>query len=158
MAFPNAVRADAVLGGWQFQGWFEGQTGDALGFGNAIFNGDTQGVELPLEQRRAERWFNTEAGFNRAANRVLANNIQGLSTRFNGIRADGINNFDMSMFKNLRISERFKAQFRLGAFNALNHVQFDTPNTNPVNAAFGSVTAEKGHGQRQVTVGFKVLF
>src|SRR5262249_2375537 len=25
--------AQAVFGGWQLQGWFEGQTGDALGFG-----------------------------------------------------------------------------------------------------------------------------
>ena len=80
---------------------------------------------------------------------MLANNIQGLSTRFNGVRADGINNFDLSLFKNVRFKERVTAQFRLEGFNALNHVQFDLPNKNPVNAAFGSITAEKGHGQRQ---------
>ena len=157
--FPNMPFAtEAIFGGWQLQGWFEGQTGDALGFGNSIFNGDVRGIELPVEQRRAERWFNTDAGFNRSAAQVLANNIQGLSTRFNGVRADGINNFDLSLFKNVRIKERLTAQFRLEGFNALNHVQFDVPNTTPVNAAFGSVTAEKGHGQRQITMGVKVLF
>src|SRR5262249_33091232 len=149
---------DALFGGWQLQGWFEGQTGDTLGFGNAIFIGDLHNIELPVSDRRAERWFNTDAGFNRNSALQLANNIQGLSTRFNGVRADGINNFDLSLFKNFRITERLKAQFRLENFNALNHVQFAAPNTNPVSAAFGSITAEKGHGQRQITLGFKVLF
>ena len=150
--------AEAILGGWQLQGWFEGQTGDALGFGNAIFNGDLHNIELPVSQRRAERWFNTDAGFNRNSAQVLANNIQTLSTRFNGVRADGINNFDVSLFKNLKIKERYNAQFRLENFNALNHVQFAGPNTTPINAAFGSITGEKGHGQRQITLGVKLLF
>jgi hypothetical protein len=149
---------EAIFGGWQFQGWFEGQSGDTLGFGNSIFNGDVHNIEIPVEQRRAERWFNTDVGFNRISTQVLANNIQGLSTRFNGVRADGINNFDLSLFKNIRIKERVTTQFRLESFNSLNHVQFDVPNTTPVNAAFGSVTAQKGHGQRQITVGIKVLF
>jgi hypothetical protein len=149
---------DAVLGGWQLQGWFEGQTGDTLGFGNAIFNGNLKDIPIPVSQRRAERWFNTDAGFNRNSAQVLANNIQTLSTRFTGVRADGINNFDLAMFKNLKIKERYTAQFRIENFNALNHVQFGGPNTTPINAAFGSITGEKGHGQRQITLGVKLLF
>ncbi len=152
------LAAEAVLGGWQLQGWFEGQTGETLGFGNAIFTGNLHDIELPIADRRAERWFNTEAGFNKNSALALANNIQTLSTRFNGVRADGINNFDLSMFKSLRIKENIKAQFRIENFNALNHVQFAGPNTTPTAAAFGSITAEKGHGQRQITLGFKLLF
>ena len=150
--------AEAVFGGWQLQGWFEGQTGETLGFGNAIFTGNLKDIELPVSERRAERWFNTAAGFNRDSTQVLANNIQTLSPRFNGVRADGINNFDLSMFKSLRIGEKMKAQFRIENFNALNHVQFAGPNTTPTAAAFGSITGEKGHGQRQITLGFKLLF
>lgn len=149
---------DAIFGGWQLQGWYEGQTGDTLGFGNAIFNGDIKSVELPVSERRAERWFNADAGFNRNSAQVLANNIIGISTRFNGIRADGINNFDLSLFKNFRIKERGTIQVRIENYNALNHVQFGAPNTNPVNAAFGSITGEKGHGQRQITLGVKAVF
>ena len=147
-----------IIGGWQFQGMYEGQTGQALGFGNAIFNGDLHDIELPLGQRRAERWFNTDAGFNRDNTKSLGSNIQRFSSRFNGVRRDGINNFDLSMIKNFRIRERFKAQFQLEAFNALNHVQFDNPNTGPANSAFATVTGENGHGQRQVTLGLKLLF
>ena len=44
------------------------------------------------------------------------------------------------------------------SFNALNHVQFANPNTTPTSSAFGSITEEKGHGQRQLTFALKVLF
>lgn len=150
--------SEAVFGGWQLQGWYEGQTGDVLGFGNAIFTGNLKDIEIPVNQRRAERWFNTDAGFNRNSAQVLVNNIVGLSSRFNGVRADGINNFDLSMFKNFRIKERATLQVRVENYNALNHVQFAGPNTNPINAAFGTITGEKGHGQRQMTFGAKLVF
>ncbi|MEK7408710.1 MAG: TonB-dependent receptor [Acidobacteriota bacterium] len=147
-----------VIGGWQLQGWFEGQTGQVLGFGNAILYGSLKDVPLPAGQRSAERWFNTGAGFERDPRKQLASNIQTFPSRFSGIRGDGINNFDLSLFKNFRIREGLKAQFRLEAFNALNHVQLGGPNTSPTSTAFGSITGEKGHGQRQVTLALKVLF
>ena len=146
------------IGGWQFQGWFEGQTGDTLGFGNAIFNGDLHDIPLPVSERRAERWFNTEAGFERDNQKQLNNNIQTFPSRFSGIRSDGINNFDLSLFKSFRVREKLKAQFRMEAFNTLNHVQFDAPNTGPASTTFGTITVEKGHGQRQLTFGLKLLF
>ena len=155
----NANRiVDGLFGGWQLQGWYEGQTGDALGFGNALFTGDLKNIPIPVSERRAERWFNTEAGFNRNPQEQLASNLQTLSSRFTGIRADGINNWDLSFFKNFRIAERATAQFQFQSYNALNHVQFGGPDTNPINTAFGTVVDEKGHGQRQITLGFKLLF
>ena len=65
---------------------------------------------------------------------------------------------DSSMFKNFKVNERITAQFRFETYNTANHVQFAAPNTNPVSTAFGTVTAEKGHGQRQLTFGAKLLF
>ena len=150
---------DGFLGGWQFQGWFEGQTGQALGFGNAIFRGDLADIPIfPVSDRRAERWFNVDAGFERDNAKALASNIRRLSTRFSGIRGDGINNFDVSLFKNFKIKERVTLQYRLETFNTLNHVQFANPNTTPTNSAFGTITGEKGHGQRQITMGLKLMF
>jgi hypothetical protein len=151
-------RLDALVGGWQVQGWFEGQSGDALGFGNAIFYGKLSDIPLAVGDRRAERWFNVDAGFEHDSRRALASNLRKFSTRFSDVRADGINNFDLSLFKNFRISERFKGQFRMETFNTLNHVQFDVPNTTPTSTAFGTITAEKGHGQRQLTFGMKLIF
>ena len=150
---------NAILGGWSVQGWFEGQTGDALGFGsNAIFNGNLKNIVLPRAQRSVERWFNTEAGFERDSAKQLGQNIQSFPIRFSGIRADGINNFDLSMFKTFRLRERLRAQFRLETFNSLNHVQLAAPDTTPTSTAFGTITGEKGHGQRQLTLAVKVMF
>jgi hypothetical protein len=150
---------DALAGGWTLQGWFEGQTGDALGFGtNTIFYGNLGDIALPVSERSADRWFNTDAGFEKDPAKQLAQNIQTFPSRFNGIRADGINNFDVSIFKNFRITERLRAQFRLETFNTLNHVQFGAPNTTPTNTAFGTITGEKGHGQRQLTLALKLIY
>src|SRR5205085_10851595 len=39
-----------------------------------------------------------------------------------------INSWDMSLLKTFKVKERVNLQFRLDAFNALNHTQFDTVN------------------------------
>jgi hypothetical protein len=149
---------DFLAAGWQLQVWFEGQTGDTLGFGNAIFRGSLKDIPLPVSERRAERWFNVDAGFERDPRLQLQYNIRAFPTRFSGIRADGINNFDASFFKSFPIREGWRFQFRMEAYNTLNHVQFAAPNTTPTSSAFGSITSEKGHGQRQVTFAGKLIF
>jgi hypothetical protein len=40
-----------------------------------------------------------------------------------------LDNWDMSLFKNLSIKERFRAQLRLEAFNAFNQTEWGTFNT-----------------------------
>jgi hypothetical protein len=156
---PNAKGVlGAILSGWQIQTMYEGQSGDPLGFGNAIFNGDLHGIALPVSQRTAERWFNTDAGFDRESRNQLASNIRTFPTRFSGIRADGVNNFDSSMFKTFRVTERVRAQLRFETYNTMNHVQFDAPNTKVTNSSFGAVTQEKGSGQRTLTLGLKVIY
>jgi len=149
---------DLLVGGWQIQFLYEGQSGQALGFGNAIFRGRLADIPLPVGQRKAERWFNVDAGFERNPARQLASNIRAFPLRFSGVRSDGINNLDASFMKRFRLSEKVSAQFRMEGINALNHVQFANPDTTPTSAAFGSITAEKGHGQRQINFVFKVVF
>ncbi|MCU0246406.1 MAG: hypothetical protein MUC42_07515, partial [Bryobacter sp.] len=149
---------DAFIGGWQLQAWLEGQSGQALGFGNVSFYGSLADIPLPIGERSPNRWFNTDAGFERNNARALGSNIRTMSSRFTGVRSDGINNVDASLFKSFRVREGWSLQFRMESFNALNHVQFANPNTAPVNTAFGRVTAEKGHGQRQMTFALKLIF
>ena len=153
--------ADLAVGGWQFQGWFEGQSGEALGFGNAIVRGNLRDLVLPVGQRTTDAWFNLTAAntvFERDNAKQLASNVRTLPSRFSFIRADGTNNWDLSLFKNFRVTEKYKIQFRAESFNALNHVQFAGPTTGVTNTAFGTITGEKGHGQRQWTFGLKLMF
>jgi len=149
---------DTLVSGWQVQAAYEGQSGQPLGFGNAIFNGNLADVPLPVGERMAERWFNTEAGFERRAAFQLGGNWRQFPLRFSGIRGDGINNVDASFMKRFRITESVNAQFRMEAINAANHVQFADPNVTPTSTAFGSVSAEKGHGQRQINFVVKIIY
>lgn len=148
---------NGFISGWQFQGIYTLQSGAALGFGNAIFNGDLKNIRLSSGERNVGRWFNTGAGFERNSSLQLASNIRRLNSRFGGIRADGPNNYDLSFIKNTRLTEGTQLQFRAEAINALNHPQVTAPNTNPASTAFGQVTGEFAW-PRVIQFGMKVLF
>jgi hypothetical protein len=78
----------------------------------------------------------------------------------------GLSNFDMSLFKNIRASERFKAQFRAEFFNIFNHANFAPPTSenaalfnvsgNPVTSA-GLITSTVTTA-RQIQFGLKLLW
>jgi len=149
--------AGKIVSGWQVQGIYAGQSGQALGFGNAIFTGNLKDVVLPKSQRTVERWFNTAAGFERDTRRALSFNLRTISARFSGIRGDGINNWDLSVLKDTHVNETMKVQFRAEFLNALNHVLFSNPNTDPYNSAFGTITSEKGY-PRRIQLGLKFIY
>jgi len=149
--------AGKLISGWQVQGVYIGQSGQARGFGNAIFTGDLKNIPVPKSQRTVDRWFNTGAGFERNSARQLSFNVRTFNSRFSGVRGDGINTFNLSVIKNTSIRERMKVQFRVEAINAMNHVMFVNPNTNPASSAFGTVSDEKSTG-RAIQLGLKWLF
>ncbi len=131
-----------AIGGWQLNAVVQRQSGPPLGFGNAIFRGDLKNIALPKNQRSVDRWFNTDAGFERSAALQLASNIRTFPLRFSGIRADGQARWDLSLIKYFPIRERMKLQFRAEAYNAWNHPNLPGPNTAVTNTAFGTITGE----------------
>ncbi len=137
-SLPSPV--DFILGGWQFSGTVVRQAGAPLAFSNIIFNGSLKDISLPKDKRNADRWFNTDAGFEKNSKLQLANNIRGFPIRLSGARSDGQSTWNFSLLKNYRIWERLNAQFRIEAYNAWNHSSFDTPNRTPTNTAFGTIT------------------
>ena len=81
--------------------------------------------------------------FNTNNAQQLASNLRTLSQRFNGVRVDAYNFWDMSLLKNTKIHETMLLEFRAEALNIFNQVTFDAPNTAPTNTLFGQVTAQK---------------
>ena len=145
-----------LVEGWSVQGIYQGQSGPPIGFGNILFYGNIHDIVLPRAQRRVERWFNTEAGFERDVRKQLASNIRTFPLRLTGLRADGYNNWDLSLFKTIRVSERVRLQLRAEAQDAFNHAMFAAPNTTPTSTLFGQVTSIVGTEQRRVQVGAKL--
>jgi hypothetical protein len=71
----------------------------------------------------------------------------------------GMENFDIALLKNVRLTESRSLQFRLEAFNFLNHAQFFGPQAvdgNIDSAAFGHVVSAAA--PRLVQAGAKFMF
>jgi hypothetical protein len=76
----------------------------------------------------------------------------------------GINNWDIAVFKNIPIKERFKFQFRAEFYNAFNHTQFSTFDSTArfdatgaqINPQFGQYTAARD--PRLVQLSIRVQF
>ncbi len=60
------------------------------------------------------------------------------------IRGPSLANVDLSLFKNLPITERIRLQFRAEFFNVLNHTNFGTPGTTMGTGSFGVISATAG--------------
>ena len=148
-----------AFGGWQLQTIYQAQSGQPLDFGNVFFYGNVQDIPLPTSQKSVERWFNTNAGFETDSGKQPGSNIRTFPLRFNHIRSDGINNWNLSVIKNFKIWERTELQLRGEAVDAANATTFAVPNTAPSNSAFGQVTGMRNNGtQRRVTFLCKVTW
>ncbi len=130
--------ADRILGGWQLNAILNLQTGlpftPVLGFNNSR-SGNTQNPDRPspnqnfsgeLYPRTIDRWFDV------AAYTLPLAGTYGYSAR-NSLTGPNVRTVDMSLFKNISISENLRAQFRAEAFNLLNHANFGTPSFQTLN-------------------------
>jgi hypothetical protein len=146
-----------ALDSWQVSGVVTMQSGTPLGITlSTVTSVDITGTPtdsarvvmidnpiLPKDQRTFSRNFNT-AAFALPAIGTFGNAPKDV------IRGPGLNNWDMSLFKNFRLAkERLKMQLRGEFYNAFNHTQFTNWNVNATfntlgqqtNALFGQATA-----------------
>jgi hypothetical protein len=164
--------AQRVLDGWQLSGINIFQSGAPLGVTMTTTTGvDITGTAslsprpdvvanpvLPKDQRTFYQNFNT------AALRLPAVGTLGNAAP-NLFRGPGINNWDLSLIKNITVYERLHFQLRASAFNVFNHTQFTTVNTaatfNPAtgqqtNSKLGTFTA--ANDPRQMQLGLRLVF
>ena len=145
-----------IAGGWQLNSIYHWQSGTPLSFGNVILRGSLKDVPLSGDIRSVDRWFNVDL-FERATARQLQSNIRTFPLRFGNIRGDAQTKLDLSAIKMFDVTERIRLQFRAEAFNALNHVNFNAPNTTVTGSAFGTVTGQ-GSLSRQFQGVVKIIF
>jgi hypothetical protein len=150
----------AFIGGWQingiyiFQGGFpfSVQAADVGCLNDMPFCTTTNRADIVGDIHAGggtiERWFNTDA-FAQPGPGVLGNSGRNI------LRGPGINNLDLSLFKNFYAGDA-TLQFRIEAFNALNHPQFNAVSTNLTAPTFGVVTGARDG--RIVQLGVKVLW
>jgi hypothetical protein len=154
---------DLLLGGWQVNGITTLSTGTPLGISasnNAgIFNmairannNGTSGKLTGPVQDRLTAYFNKSV-FSQPTAFTFGN----MGPQLPDIRNDGMYNWDLSVFKNFRVTETLNVQFRAEALNAFNTPRFGNPNTSVTSSSFGVITSQ-ANAPRQIQFGLKLLF
>jgi outer membrane receptor protein involved in Fe transport len=132
-----------VLGGWQIAGVYHLQSGRTIDWGNRFYYGSSyDDIALPASEQTREHWFNT-ANFERnSALQPASFHRRVFPSRIDGLRADYMNQLDLSLQRQFALGGHLRFQARLDAINALNRVQWDRPNTDPTSSNFGVVTQQ----------------
>lgn len=151
---------NGFIGGWQLNGIYTYQSGFPLGWGNIIFTGNLDDIDLPASEQSPSRWINIDAGFNRVTAQQLVSNVRTFPLRLENVRAHGVNNVDLSVIKNITVRGKV-VELRFESLNAFNHPQFPggtSVSLGPTAANFGSITGstQQNYARRtQVALTFR---
>ena len=154
---------NAVLGGWQVNVIATEKTGFPLGLstlntsgsGSTTLRPNNDGQSAALYGpilNRLNRYFNTSV-FSQPAPFTFGNTGRTLPD----VRGPGMHNIDVSLFKNIKITEHVRGQLRGEAFNVLNQVVFAAPNTNLASNQFGVISSQS-NTPRDIQVALKIIF
>ena len=157
-----------VLGGWEISGITTIQSGQPLtiyqnadpfsNYNSTLGAGDGGlGIYYPRADRTStaisypktvSQWFNPSA---------FTDAVGHFGTSTNGqILGPGQQVWDIGFIKNISISERFRLQFRGEFFNAFNHANFNSVDSNVDDPSFGSLT--NTHLPRNIQLALKLYF
>lgn len=151
---------NAIFGGWStnfiasfmtgnlFSVTVAGDRANVGGFPFQRANRTCDG-NLPRSERTIDRYFDTSCF------QITPLGTFGNSGR-NIIEIPGLNNWDVSLLKDTRISERVRLQFRAEFFNIFNHAQFNAPDTNANSAFAGQIRSARD--ARISQLGLKLLW
>jgi hypothetical protein len=164
--------AAAIIGGWQLNGittYRSGRpfdlrlafdnTNDGQRGGSQVLRPNVAGDPFPSGfNKTAGKYFNTDAIV------VPPEFTYGTSGR-NPLIGPSLQTWDFGLFKNIRVTEKTRFQFRAELFNAFNNVNFSNPTGNgnsmgPQGAAtpgFGQISSTVTE-QRQIQFGLKYIF
>jgi hypothetical protein len=178
--------AGHVLGGWQYQGLWAMQsgahftpycpTGTACDFNRDGTRNDRPDALMNHFDASRSQWMNGwfHAGTSPAPCRFGAAGSGCLFTTpcvpcdgnlsRNTFEGPGLYDTDQSLFKNIKMTERFNFQFRFEVFNAFNHANFKLPSS-ATGANFANQITKTNFGQsageiapRHIQFGLKLLW
>jgi hypothetical protein len=150
-----------VLGGWQIAATYEFQNGPLLGWGNLFYYGDLGKFEeeAAAGTKTLDRWFNTALPFERTASALpAAFHVRVFPRFFNGLRADGLNQWNANVVREIRIRERLRFQLRGDAINVQNRSQMNAPDLSPTSTNFGKITSQTSSLNRFYQVQMRLQF
>jgi outer membrane receptor protein involved in Fe transport len=158
--------ADLVLGGWQINSvttWLSGLpfTPTASGANCSVNSGPCRPDRVgdpDVDNKNRNHWFRGGIGSGTPWAKAAAGSF-GDAGR-NSLRGPGFLQTDLSLFKNFRLTESAKLEFRAEAFNIFNKVNLGQPNDQVDSADVGRITslAPQSGRMRQWQFGLRFSF
>jgi len=158
-----------VVGGWQLSWIYQYQTGALISWSNMFYYGSVDDIVKALNHDDAHAknihvWFDPTADYSNVVNPSYSASgappagfvgFEGRSAYQPGtyqarvfpqyidaLRADGIRNWDVRIYRRFNIYERLNANFSVDMLNLTNHTQFAGPNLTLTASNFGTVTSQ----------------
>jgi hypothetical protein len=161
LAVENKV-ANAIVGNWQVNGIMTLRTGSPFTLGTnqcvGSFNNCTPDLvaganpnDAPSGGRNANQWFNIAA-----VTKPAPGTPGNLGLQTNNVPGQAY--MDLSLFKAVNLTERFKMQFRAEAFNLTNTPQFGSPNRTQGDPNFGRIFDTQQGTQRRTQFALRFMF
>lgn len=158
---------DAAIGGWQFNGTYEWQSGEPFLLSPTqawYFAGDITQVQSHTGENNAQgqKYGIDVPAFNTAGILRLNNfntGLRNVPTALDNLRNQPFLNVNLSLSKSFNFGEKRKLQFRAEALNAFNKPYFGNGiGLDPNNAGtFGLVTTQRNN-PRDIQIGMKFVF
>ncbi len=151
-----------IAGGWQIAGTYEFQPGPLLGWGNLFYKGDINTFEKDSSlggSKTLDQWFNTNLPYEKlAANQPAAFHVRVFPRFFNGLRADGLSQYNANLLREFKIVEGVRFQIRMDVINLQNRSQMSPPDLSPVSTNFGRVTSQTSSLNRFYQIQGRIQF
>ncbi len=163
---PSSTVVRKILERWQVNGLVTYASGQPLSIGIPYdFSGtgsgnrpDCTGLTTPGFDQTIDHWIDPARYSIPAPDEVVVSNFHfGNCSATPGPRAPGISLWDMSLFKQIPVTETKQFQFRVEAFNIWNKPQFGAPDTNVGHSSFSSISSLASPA-RQVQLALKFFF
>jgi hypothetical protein len=154
---PRAV--DLIVGGWTFTTSTRIYSGRPLFFNqNLIVDGNPK-ISNPTNTM----WFDITKfhPVPTSADPALPPNLHKRDNpwTFDGLYGPSVWQSDLTMSKSFRLTERFKLEARVEAYNVFNRIQFANPTTDFTSTNFGKITAKLvAYNGREVQYGLRLVF
>lgn len=160
---------DHVAGGWQLSWIYQYQTGALINWGNLFYYGEQSQIVDVLKHDQVHdanihQWFDQGAVYNnvinpsQSATGAIPSGFVGFEGRtafqpgtyqarvfpqyIEGLRADGIRNWDVKVYRRFTLRERLNLNLSVDLLNLTNHTQFNSPVITPTATNFGFVTSQ----------------
>jgi hypothetical protein len=145
---PQAL--DFVLGGWQYTTAMRYYSGRPLLFNTSYIVDGSPKIDSPTR----DRWFDTSK-FSVADEFTPRTN----PWYFDGLNGPHVFLADMTLTKMFNMTQRYRIEARVEAYNVFNNIVWDNPDLNLSSANFGKVTRKRVDGTgREIQIGLRFVF